>query len=61
MEKLKQLIIKVLEEENNQEEMKNVVGLFEILLKVDKRTNPHLYEANKETHNKRREEIEEYN
>lgn len=43
------------------EEKRNVVGLFELLLKVDKRINPHIYEAKREADNKRRKEIKEYN
>lgn len=29
------------------EEKRNFVGFFELLLKVDKRVNPHLYKLNK--------------
>lgn len=30
------------------EERRNFVGFFELLLKVDKRVNPHLYKLNKQ-------------
>jgi hypothetical protein len=45
----------------NEEETRNMVGLFQILLNVDKRINPHIYEAKKETDNKRRTKVEKYN
>jgi hypothetical protein len=31
----------------NEEEMNNVVGLFDLLLKIDKRNNPDLYKLPK--------------
>ena len=33
------------------EERRNFVGFFELLLKVDKRVNPHLYKLNKTKNN----------
>jgi hypothetical protein len=35
----------------NEIEQKNVLGFFGLLLKVDKRVNPHLYERNRNTNN----------
>jgi hypothetical protein len=35
------------------EERDRIVGAFQILLKADKKQNPHLYEIKKETSNRR--------
>jgi hypothetical protein len=36
-------------EELPQEQQRGLVGFFVLLIKVDKRTNPHLYKNNEET------------
>lgn len=35
-----------IENENDIPDFENVVGLFNLLLKIDKRVNPHLYKTN---------------
>lgn len=36
-----------------EEERMRIVGAFDLLLKMDKKQNPHLYEIKKETSNRR--------
>jgi hypothetical protein len=38
-------------------DFENVVGLFNLLYKIDKRNNPHLYQNNKEENNDRHNSV----
>jgi len=39
----------------NEEEKRRIVGFFDLLIKVDKRTNPHLYQNKKLKNSSRKE------
>lgn len=40
-----------------EEERARIVGAFDLLLKMDRKQNPHLYEIKKETNNRPEEKI----